>query len=117
MDPIFTFFSGLDPTVLPLGAMVTLFVVGLLRGWVVPRQVLIDRIADKDSQIAALGKERDDWRSAYQISDAAKNEVIKQNGSLIEAGETTQRLMESLRNQIERTSGPLPPTQRHQEEV
>lgn len=111
MDPLVAFFSSLDPTVLPLGGIVTFVVIGLIRGWVVPKQVLTDRINDKDGQITALAKERDDWRNAFLKSDEARQELVGQNSELIDGAKTTNRLMESLRNQIERTSTPLTPQQ------
>lgn len=111
MDPIVSFFTRLDPTVLPLGGIVTFVVIGLIRGWVVPRQVLTDRIADKDSQIKSLAEERDSWKNAFLASDAARLELVSQNSELIDGAKTTNRLMESLRNQIERTAAPLVPQQ------
>jgi len=111
MDPLVGFFSSLDPTVLPLGGIVTFMVIGLIRGWVVPKQVLTDRVNDKDGQITALAKERDDWRNAFLKSDEARQELVGQNSELIDGAKTTNRLMESLRNQIERTVTPIQPIQ------
>jgi len=84
-----------------LGALVTLMVVSLLRGWVVPRAVLIDRIADKDAQIANLVKEKDEWKAAYTKSEEGRAELTKQNSTLVEGGETAAKLMETLRTKLE----------------
>lgn len=108
MDPISAFFASLDPTLLPLGAIVTFVVISLLRGWLVPRRIYIDRISDKDAQIKALVIERDDWKAAAERRDTVTLELTSQNKDLIDGSETTLRLMESLRNQIER-SNPTPP--------
>lgn len=111
MDPISAFFVSLNPTLVPLGAIVTLVVVSLIRGWLVPRAIVQERIKDKDAQIEALAKERDDWKTAYMKSEEARGVLSGQNGDLISGAETTNRLMESLRNQIERSQPP-----RHQNE-
>lgn len=87
-----------------LGAIVTFMVVSVLRGWVVPRSVLSDRIADKDRQIADLAKERDDWKHAHAISEQGRAKLKEQNGELISGAQTTNQLMESMRNYLERSN-------------
>lgn len=104
MDQISAFFTSLPTDQIALGALVTFMVVSLLRGWVVPRSVLVDRIADKDKQIAELVKERDDWKDAFHTSEVARGELISQNDALISGAETTNRLMESMRNYLERST-------------
>ena len=84
-----------------LGALVTLMVVSLLRGWVVPRAVMVDRIADKDAQILLLTSERDTLREAYAKSEEGRAELTRQNSALVEGGETTNRLIETLRSRLE----------------
>lgn len=103
MDAL-TFFNTLPLDQVALGAIVTFGVIGLLRGWVVPRSVLVDRMADKDAQIAALAQERDDWKAAHEKSELSRQELSQQNSALIEAGQTTNRLIESLRLNLERSS-------------
>jgi hypothetical protein len=94
--------TSLDPNQIGLGAIVTLMIVSILRGWIIPRSVHLDRISDKDKQIVALGKERDNWKEAYEKSAEAKRELIQQNSALIDGADTTNHLLDSLRNQIER---------------
>lgn len=101
---VLAFFSTLRVDQVALGAIVTFMVIGLLRGWVVPRSVLVDRMADKDAQIAVLAKERDDWKSAYNQGELSRQELVRQNSDLIEAGQTTNRLMESLRANLEKST-------------
>lgn len=100
MDPL-VFFSNLRFDQVALGALVTFSVFSLLRGWVVPRSVLEDRVGDKQSQIDALVSERDDWKQAYNQAEQSRLELVRQNSELIEAGQTTNRLMESLRANLE----------------
>ena len=102
MDPIVAFFQALPGDQIALGALVTFMVFSLLRGWVVPRSVLVDRMADKDAQIAALVKERDDWHTAHDVSEAGRAELKTQNGELIRSAEISNRFMESARAWFER---------------
>ena len=104
MDQISAFFASLPTDQIALGALVTFMVFSLLRGWVVPRSVLVDRIADKDKQIAELVKERDDWKKAHDVSEEGRALLKEQNGALISGAETTNRLMESMRNYLERSN-------------
>lgn len=101
---LLTFFNTLRVDQVALGAIVTFGVIGLLRGWVVPRAVLVDRVADKQAQIDALIVERDDWKAAYNQGELSRQELVRQNSDLIEAGQTTNRLMESLRTNLEKSS-------------
>lgn len=105
MDAISTWFLGLDPTLIPLGALVTFMVFGLIRGWVVPRQVHLDRVSDKDDRIKMLSEERNDWKQAFLHSEESRRILLKQNSDLITSAETTNRLMESLRDSVERKDG------------
>ncbi len=101
---VLSFFTKLPLDQVALGALVTFMVISLLRGWVVPRSVLVDRMQDKDAQYAAVAKERDDWKTAYNQSELSRQELQRQNSDLIEAGQTTNRLMESLRSNVEQSS-------------
>lgn len=98
-----SFFLTLRPDQVALGAIVTFMVIGLLRGWVVPRSVLVDRMDDMKLQNAALAVERDAWKEAYSKGEQARQELVRQNTELIEAGQTTNRLMDSLRNHLEKS--------------
>lgn len=102
MDPILAFFQSLPTDQIALGALVTFMVLSLLRGWVVPRSVLVDRMADKDSRIAALEKERDAWHTAHDVSEAGRAELKAQNGELIRSAEISNRFMETARAWFER---------------
>lgn len=96
-----TLFLSLRPDQVALGAIVTIMVLGLLLGWVVPRSVLLARMADKDKEIARLALERDAWQAAYNQVELARQEASRQSAELIKGGETTNRLMESLRSHLE----------------
>lgn len=112
MDWLSQLLSTIDPTQVGLGALVTVMIISILRGWVVPKSVHTDRIKDKDTQILALSGERDDWKFAAEKSAEARAELMKQNSDLIDGADTTNRLLESLRNQIERNGDPNRPPMR-----
>lgn len=116
MDPLIGFFTKLDPTIIPLGAIVTFMVFGLIRGWVVPRQVMEDRIDDKNTQITGLVTERDNWKDAYQVERESRTELDQQNKALIEGAQTTNRLLDEMRIYVERMNPttPVPPAYRDQ---
>lgn len=97
MDPVVAFFQTLPTDQIALGALVTIMVLSILRGWVVPRSVLTDRMADKDARIAALEKERDAWHTAHDISETGRHELKTQNGELVKSAEISNRFMESAR--------------------
>ncbi len=99
---ILAWFATLQPDQIGLAALVTLTIVSILRGWIIPRSVLTDRMADKDAQIALLVTERDDWKSAFQKKAEEAAELLRQNSNLIAGADTTNRLIESLRETIER---------------
>jgi hypothetical protein len=98
---VLTLFTQLRPDQVALGAIVTFMVLSLIRGWVVPRSVLVDRISDKDGQILALKEERETWRRAYHQAEASRLELTHQNGELIESASATNKLIEALRQNLE----------------
>jgi len=114
VDPVSTFFSGLfDLKTVPYIAIVSFTVFALLRGWVVPGRTVEGRIADKNEQIQALAKERDDWKEAAKTSEEARTILVKQNSDILEQGEGMKRLMEAMRNHYEQTPpAPYQPPQR-----
>lgn len=101
MDDLPGWFSSLDPSRVSLAALVTFAVFALFKGLIIPRSVHVDRIADKDAQITALAAERDDWKAAYNAKATEAAELVDQNGDLITAGETTNRLLEALRQRLD----------------
>lgn len=123
MDPLTVILTWVttNPTAIPFAGLVTFAIIGLFRGWLVPGPVVRDRIADKDSQIANLSQERDDWKATARASEDARHELVQQNKDLIDAGETTNRLLEAMRALFERQQGHgdgptgLPPAQPRKE--
>lgn len=111
MDAAIISWLSQNPTTVPLALIVSLVVFGIIKGWIVPQGTVKDRIADKDAQIANLTSERDNWRQAAQNGELARQELLNQNKALIEGAETTNRLLESMRNLFERQQGHPGPSQ------
>lgn len=95
IDPI-AFIS--QPIVVQTGATgILLFVVvSILRGWLVPRAVLVDRMKDKDEIIARQDVVIADLRTALALSEAGRAEISNQNGSLIQGQENMNRFVDEF---------------------
>lgn len=105
MDGIISWIVQSDPSVVPLGAIVTLMVLSLLRGWVIPRQTHLDRMSDLNRQLDKLSEERNDWKTAYTVEQTTNGEVLRQNSELIESAETSDKMLRELRDAANRNSG------------
>lgn len=101
MDAL-TLFTSLAPDQVALGAIVTFCVLSLIMGWIIPRKIHRERMDDKDKQINNLVTERDSWRSAYQTAESARLVASDQASDLLDGAKTTNHLIESLRNNLER---------------
>jgi len=88
----------LQPNQVALGAIVTFSVLSILRGWIVPRKVLEERMADKQRMVDQAIMERDTWRAAHNERGAEVAELTRQNGRLIDGMETTEALIDALRH-------------------
>ncbi|MEW2402116.1 hypothetical protein [Streptomyces sp. NPDC046862] len=81
-------------------ALVTLVVLLILLGKLVPRSVLEDVRADRDARIAEVLAERDTWRDAHRESEAARVEAQSQVGELLELSRTADHVLRSLRGEV-----------------
>lgn len=77
-----------------LGGLVVMFVLAILRGWLIPQ-------ATHDRMLA----DRDQWREAAQKNSATIAEQTKQITELMEAGRTALHVAESLHNVVLPPSG------------
>jgi len=97
MSGLESIFTGLPVDGVALGALVTFMVISLLKGWVVPRSVLIDIRATLRDQNDDLIKEKTDWREAFFALKGANSELLRQNRQLLDGAQTTLALVEALR--------------------
>jgi hypothetical protein len=81
-------------------ALVTLVVLLIFLGRLVPRSVLEDVRKDRDDRLAALVQERDAWREAYRVSEAARVEAQNQVGELLELSRTAETVLRALRGEV-----------------
>lgn len=76
--------------------LVVLVVILILRGALVPRSVVRDLRADRDTRIAEIMHERDTWRAAYETSEAGRHLAEAQAAELLELSRTATHLLASL---------------------
>lgn len=78
------------------GTVVIIIVISILRGWLVPRRVMQDRMSDKDRSLADVRRERDLWRSAAQAKDATIAVQARQFDELYEAARVTRDILSAI---------------------
>lgn len=71
-------------TIGPSGLLAILILL-ILTGRLVPRRTMEDALHD-----------RDEWRTAHRISEAARVELAEQVGELLEQGRTTNAFMQAI---------------------
>ena len=81
-------------------AIVTLVVLLILLGRLVPRSVLEDVRKDRDARVAEIIAERDTWRAAHRESEAARIEAQNQVGELLELSRTADRVLRAIRGEV-----------------
>jgi F0F1-type ATP synthase membrane subunit b/b' len=81
-------------------AIVTLVVLLILLGRLVPRSVLEDVRKDRDARVAEVIAERDTWRAAHRESEAARIEAQNQVGELLELSRTADRVLRAIRGEV-----------------
>jgi hypothetical protein len=81
-------------------ALVTLVVLLIYRGRLVPRSVLDDVRTDRDARVAELVAERNAWREAYRESETARVEAQNQVGELLELSRLADRVLRAIRGEV-----------------
>ena len=81
-------------------ALVTLVVLLIFFGKLVPRRIVDDVRSDRNDRIAELAAERDTWRNAYVESEKARLESQNQVGELLELSRTADHVLRSLRGEV-----------------
>ena len=81
-------------------ALVTLVVLLIFFGKLVPRSVLEDVRKDRNERIAEVIAERDTWREAHKNSEAARIEAQSQVGELLELSRTADHVLRSIRGEV-----------------
>jgi hypothetical protein len=81
-------------------AIVTLVVLLIIVGRLVPRSVVEDVRKDRDDRLAALITERDAWREAYRVSETARMQSQAQVGELLELSRTAEHVLRAIRGEV-----------------
>lgn len=88
---------------LSLGSILGLTILAVIRGWLVPRRVLTDRVADAEGRVKDAHDERDriqkdsnDWRDAYLAERRVNDTLSRQITDLIEANQTAHNVVRAL---------------------
>lgn len=87
---------------LSLGAIVTVGLLAIFSGGLVPSKSHNREIRLLENQIDLLTKEKDDWKDAHNAKDAEVAELRNQVSVLVDSTRTTTALIESLRSLIDR---------------
>lgn len=78
-------------------AVLTLVVLAIITGRLIPRRSLDDVRADRDARIAEERARGDEWRAAAQAQDARNDLLSQQVAQLLDTARTTNALIEGLR--------------------
>jgi hypothetical protein len=76
--------------------IVTLAIVLILRGQLVPKSTVDEMRKDRDAIIASKSEEADNWREAYKVSEEARAVSTDADRELLELGRTTVHLLQSI---------------------
>lgn len=85
-------FAGIPLGTLGVGSgwfLVALYTIGVMRGSLIPRRTYDDVVHDRDT-----------WRAAHMISEAARTEGEKQRTHLAETAKTMNQLMSELQDRL-----------------
>lgn len=91
---------GIPGSVIVQGGAVTvltLVVLAIITGRLIPRRSLDDVRADRDARIAEERARGDEWRAAAQAQDARNDLLSQQVAQLLDTARTTNALIEGLR--------------------
>lgn len=104
MPPWLTQVLDVLQPVTPIG-LVLVAVTLVFSGKLVPRRVVEDIRADRDTRVAEAREQTQIWREAYQVSEAARmqqQDLLRQS---LEGVHTITHLLEAHRPELPRTAG------------
>ena len=88
-------FLGFDPSAIGLTGFVSLIIVSIIRGWLIPRKQYEDILAD-----------RDHWRAALEKSEEARHLLTQQLDQTLALTKTVDHVLRSLPRPDERRDEP-----------
>jgi len=97
MDPWASILQSVNAERVAYAALLSLAIIALLRGWIVPRSTVNDIRVDRDKRLTDLIEEKNQWRKAYEVSESAREKESETNRELLENSRTTASFIQSLR--------------------
>jgi hypothetical protein len=88
--------EGLTFDTLAPSALAGLCVLLIFVGRLVPRRAVDDLIREHERVVEDISHDRDEWRAAHRISEAARADAVAQVQELLEHARTTDAFIRSL---------------------
>jgi len=95
--------SLLTPEFLGAGALLSLCIAAIMKGWLVPITTVKRERENHDKQIALMERllersdgEREQWRQAYVKSEEARDVQQAQTGAVVETLKTTEAVLRAI---------------------
>jgi len=93
----------LTPQFLGAGALLSVCILAIMRGWLVPITTVRRERENHDKQIALMERllersdgERDQWREAYVKSEKARDVQQEQTGAVVDTLKTTEAVLRAI---------------------
>lgn len=96
MSELIDLLSGLPVGGISFGALVSLAIILIFRGDIVPRSTVEAMRADRDAIIEAARAENAMLKEAYRMSEEARKIGAENDKELLVLGQTTVRILESI---------------------
>lgn len=96
MGEVLELLKGLPFGGISFAGLVTLAIVLIFRGEIVPKATLEAMRADRDAIIASKNEECNNYKEAYRLSEQARLTGAEADKELLELGRTTVHLLESI---------------------
>lgn len=87
---------------LSFGGLVTMAIVLIFKGEIVPKSTLEAMRANYDAVITAKDEQVNMLKEAYGLSEKARTATVEDNKELLEMGRTTVHLLESIHERANR---------------
>jgi hypothetical protein len=96
----------MDASTLPivptgLGGIVTLIILMILSGKLIPKSASDKRVEEMEKRVLEIKEDRDMWKEAYLNASRTNSSLVSQVDVLMEVGRTTDRVMRSLPSALE----------------
>ncbi|WIM97711.1 hypothetical protein ACTOB_001259 [Actinoplanes oblitus] len=89
--------AGILPN-LGAGSLLALVILGILRGWLVPKKSVDQLLTVQDQRLAEATARGDEWKAAATAAAERNAELVDQLDQLQEVGKTAAAILDSLRS-------------------